>query len=114
MSDILNTIKKNTSTISKIVAVMAPVAAIVYGVHWYLDNIWQPRIKLDDVNYEKLVAKIIVNGHERVLYAGSTIAAGFGWGVRFAGINPEDPDRIEVTRYDLTYKTISTKDINGS
>ncbi len=107
--DILNSLKRNTSTISKIVAVMAPIAAVVYGIHWYLDNVWEPSIKLGDVSYEKKVATIIVNGSERVLYAGSTISARFGWGVRFGGINPEEPDRIEVVRNDLTYKTISTK-----
>lgn len=103
-TEIISAIKKNTSFLSKFIAVAAPIAALAYGVHWYFDNIWRPDVQLVSVDYDKKIATFKILGKERVLYAGSTIGAGFGWGVRFSG---EDESRIELVKNDLTFKIIS-------
>ena len=107
--NILNQLKKKTGFLSKAVAVITPIAIIVGGAVWYMNNIWRPAVALTAVDFEKKIATLTINGKTRVLYAGSTINAGFGWGVRFMGSVTDEYDRIELVKNELVYKTISKK-----
>lgn len=107
--EILKKVSRQTSALNKIIIVVGPVAILVGGVYWYFNNIWKPTVKVTNANYDANTATLLINGKTRVLYSGSTINAGFGWGVRFAGSAFDTYDRIEVVKNDLAYKTISTK-----
>jgi len=107
--EILQKISQRTSVLNKFLAIAVPIGTVIAGGIWYFNNVWHPKIKLDSVDYEKNVATLTINGKTRVLYAGSTINAGWGWGVRFSGIQTDTYDRVEIVKNELTYKTISTK-----
>lgn len=105
--EILTKIGNRTKTLNKIIAVVGPVAIAIGGVFWYFNNIWKPSVKIIEADYEKLFATINVNGKTRILYAGSTINAGWGWGIKFASADGIKYNRIELVKNELTFKTIS-------
>lgn len=108
-SEILKSVESHTSFIKKAVMVFTPIALAAGGYIWYMTNIWKPTVAIVSVDYDQGIATLTVNSKTRVLYAGSTISAGYSWGVRFSGSQTDEYDRIEVVKNDLTYKTISTK-----
>lgn len=110
--EILNQISRRTSLLNKVVAVFGPIAIAIGGVLWYFNNVWRPKVNLVTVDYEKQTATLNINGKDRVLYAGSTISAGFGWGVRFGNSSymNDNYDRVELVKNDLVYKTLNIKE----
>jgi hypothetical protein len=107
---ILQKISNRTSVLNKVIAVALPIGVLITGAFWYLDNIWHPTVELLNVDYDKKTATLRINGHDRVLYAGSTISAGFGWGVQFGGFTTDEYNRIEIVKNDIVHKTISVKE----
>lgn len=108
-----NLLQKNNRTIKvlgTIAIVIGSVVSIAGGYTWYRSNLWKPDVKIISVDFNNAVAWLNVNGKQRVLYGGSTLAAGGEWGVRF-GTNGNDELRyniIEVVKNDMVYKTYST------
>jgi len=110
--EILKQISNRTSALNKLIAVFGPIAILIGGGVWYMNNVWRPKVTLTTVDYEKQTATLNINGKDRVLYAGSTVSAGFGWGVRFGNSSylEEKYDRIEVVKNDLVHKTLNVKE----
>lgn len=110
--EILHKFSQRTSFLNKIVAVFGPIAVVIGGALWYMNNVWRPKVNLVTVDYDKKTATLNINGKDRVLYAGSTVSAGFGWGVRFGkpSYMNENYDRIELVKNDLVHKTLNIKE----
>lgn len=90
---------------------------VIGGAAWFwYTNIWIPKVEVSDVDYDKGTANVIFANpfgikKSRTLYSGSSIGAGGGWGIRFTSDNPysdDKPNRVELIRNDLTYKTLHT------
>lgn len=103
---ILQLLKRRTSTLNTIVLIATPIAFVIGGVFWYLNNEWKPKVSIVSIDYANGKADLMINGKPKKLYVDSTLNAGFGWGVCFAGTNN---DRIELVKNDLTFQTLDIK-----
>jgi hypothetical protein len=101
-------LRRQVRALSAIVAIGSALIVIVNIISIYVDHVWQPKITVTKVDYDKGVATLIINGKTQVLYVNSSLYAGGGsWGVKF-GINENlKSDRIELVKDGLTVKTIA-------
>lgn len=99
-------IKKQLGLLNIIFALAGGIS-IVGGAIWFIrSNVWRPAIVIDSIDYANGIAQLHINGIPRTLYKNATLSAGAVWGVRFNGINPQIPDRIELVKNDLVYEVI--------
>ena len=73
-------IHKNRAIIFTVI--VATTYAVVMS---YLKYVWKPNVVVKSVDYEQGFAIIQINNNKpQVIYSGSTICAGNGWGVKFS------------------------------
>jgi hypothetical protein len=89
----------------KIAAVSTATFAVVSIWTFYKQNIWFPKIVLKDVDYNKGVANLDVNGKPLHLEGNSTYGIGSSFGLKFGSTNntqgKELYDRIEIVKNGL-------------
>ena len=114
----MEVIKKIETTIHPLVrvaAIFSTIGVFAAAGYFFYTNVWRPHITMGTVDYDAGIATINVGGKPRILYAGSTIAAGGGWGVRFASNDPynsaADWNRIEIVKNDLSFRTLDIKPV---
>lgn len=106
MSDVLQKVETGVKPLAKLAAIFSTLAALGVAYWFYMDNIYRPKAKVISVDYDKGIAQLDMAGVTHTLYAGSQIAAGGHWAVRFAGKGDDQYDRVELVKNDITYKVI--------
>ena len=100
----------------KAASIGAAVLGIVAVYNFYKNNLWEPKIEVLDVDYNKGVAKLKINGREFILRGDSSYLIGFDWGIKFGYTpvgNARIADRIEVLKRGMVHKVIrSVGDFN--
>ena len=104
-----------TNTIIKIAAVVAAISAIAGGYSFYLNNIWIPTVKVNDVDYEKGIANItyknvIGQTNNVTIYGNATFILDGQWGIRFGTTTTDkgtDYDRLEITKVGMVYNYLN-------
>lgn len=104
---LIKAMEKRSTTLNQVVLIVMPVAATIGAYYWYRNNIWKPKVTVASVDFVSGTADVDINGKPKKLYTGSTITAGFGWGIRFAG--DEEYNRIELVKNDLTHEVLALK-----
>lgn len=102
-------LKKTENTILKLAAVSAAVIALFNAYSFYKNNVWKPNIEVQDVDYAKGVAHLLINGRNFTLRGDSSFLIGYDWGIRFGttiGSNKRAYDRIEVLKRGMVVDVI--------
>ena len=86
---------KTTNTIIKIAAVVGAISAIAGGYSFYLNNIWIPKVAIDNVDYEKGIAAITYKNlvgqtNHVTIYGNATFILDGQWGIGFGTTNTKD------------------------
>lgn len=93
----------------KAASIGAAVLGIVAVYNFYKNNLWEPKIEVLSVDYDKGIAKLMINGREFILRGDSSYLIGFDWGIKF-GYTPKgasrQADRIEVLKRGMVHKVI--------
>ena len=111
----INKLSNATNTIIKIAAVVAAISAIAGGYSFYLNNIWIPSVKVNDVDYEKGIANItyknILGKTNNVTIYGNAIFILEGqWGIGFGTTTTKDGtdyDRLILVKNGMTYNYLN-------
>jgi len=105
-----STFSKTSSFFLKLAAISTAALAVVNIYSFYRNNIWNPKIVVDSIDYENGVAKLTINGRPFVLRGDSLFLIDFDWGIKFgftylpSGIRVYD--RIEVTKRGMVHEVI--------
>jgi hypothetical protein len=110
MSDIIKPIlSKTNSTLLKVVAFSTSIIAIVGIYNLYKNEVWSPKVVVDNVDFDNGVANLTIGGRKFVLRGDSTYLISNDWGIRFGYtyINGNRSyDRIELTKRGMVEKVI--------
>lgn len=101
----------HVKVISTIAIIITSVIAIGGGYIWYRSNLWKPKVEVINVDFEKAIAQLLVNGKEKTLYGNSILAAGGEWGVRFGTTDLSmynTYDSIELVKNNMVYNIYTT------
>lgn len=103
-------ISKGEEVLLKAASIGAAVLAIVSVYSFYMNNIWKPKVDVKEVDFEKGIAKINVNGKPFVLRGDSPFLIKFDWGIKFGFTFRPDGrrvyDRIEILKRNMVQKVI--------
>lgn len=103
-------ISRGEEILLKAASIGAAVLAIVSVYSFYMNNIWKPKVDVKEVDFEKGVAKIEVNGKPFVLRGDSPFLIKFDWGIKFGfTFRPDGKrvyDRIEILKRNMVEKVI--------
>jgi hypothetical protein len=105
-----STFGKTSDFFLKLAAVSTAVLAVVNAYSFYRNNIWHPKIVVNNVDYENGVAKLSINGKPFILRGDSLFLIDFDWGIKFgftylpSGVRVYD--RIEVTKRGMVHEVL--------
>lgn len=81
----MGTLKERTlQTFASIASFAIGVSAVAGIYALYRNNIWRPSVTINNVDWDQGIAGVTINGNTNTLYAGSDLAAGASWAIRFA------------------------------
>jgi hypothetical protein len=103
-------ISKGEEVLLKVAAISAAVVGIATAWSFYKNNVWHPKVEVQEVDFNKGVATLLINKKPFVLRGDSVYLIGYDWGVRF-GIQtlPQGKkvyDRIEVLKRQMVHQVI--------
>ena len=101
-------LSKQLGIIAKVAAVILAITAIGGGYAYYRNNIWHPKIKVINVDWEKQIANVMIGSKQKTLYGDSILSAGSKWGVHF-GFTNGNANRIELIQDGLVYEVLEIK-----
>lgn len=104
-------LSKAESVFLKIAGISTAALGVFAAYSFYKNNVWQPDVEIVTVDYNKGVAKLIINGRPFILIGESTYLIGFDWGIRFgSSLKPQSGkrffDRIEILKRNMVHKVI--------
>jgi len=103
-------LSKTNSTLLKVVALSTSLIAIVGIYNLYKNEIWHPKVIVNDVDFTNGIAKLNINGRDFVLRGDSTYLISNDWGIKFGYtyVNGNRAyDRIELTKRGMVQKIIA-------
>lgn len=105
-----STFGKTSAFFLKLAALSTAVLAVVNVYSFYKNNIWHPRIIINDVDFKNGIANLTINGKPFILRGDSLFLIDYDWGIKFgytylpSGIRVYD--RIEVTKRGMTHEVL--------
>ena len=92
----------------------AAVLGIVSIFSFYKNNIWHPKVEVKDVDFNKGVANLVINGKPFVLKGDSSYLIAYDWGIKFGFTPTADGkriyDRIEILKRNMVHQVIRKAD----
>jgi hypothetical protein len=104
MAEFLDKLSSKDSAIVQIATISVAIIAIVNAYAFYRNNIWQPTVVVNDVDYQNAIAHLTINGKEFVLHGDSTYNISYDWGIAFGttyGKAGKEYDRIEILKHGM-------------
>lgn len=86
--------------INTVGAIAISLGAVVTATVLIVNNFWHPKVTIVQVDYDKGLAVVEVNGNQQLLYVNSTLSGKFGWGISFGYDINHKPNRIELLKDD--------------
>lgn len=103
-------ITKGEEVLLKAASIGAAVLAIISVYSFYMNNVWQPKVLVKSVDFEKGIANIEVDGKPFILRGDSPFLIKFDWGIKFGfTYKPTGQrvyDRIEILKRNMVHKVI--------
>lgn len=103
-------LNKYESIFLKIAGISTAALGLFAAYGFYKNNIWSPEILVEEVDYGKGKAKLIINDKPFVLSGDSSYLIGFDWGIRFGtsftNTGKRYYDRIEILKRNMVHKII--------
>jgi hypothetical protein len=103
-------ISKGEEVLLKVAAVSTALLGLVSVYLFYKNNIWEPDVKIIEVDYAKGIAKLRVSGKDFLLKGDSTYLISAEWGIKFGFTFVRDGkrvyDRIELLKRGMVKKII--------
>jgi hypothetical protein len=94
----------------KIAAISTAALAVVNVYSFYRNNIWHPKVVINNIDYKNGVANLTIDGKKFVLRGDSTFLINFDWGIRFGFTFLPDGkrvyDRIEITKRGMVHEVV--------
>lgn len=103
-------ISKGEELLLKLAGISAAILGIVAVYSFYKNNIWQPKVFVKSVDFEKGIAELEINGKPFVLKGDSSYLIAYDWGIKF-GVSPKSNgqrvyDRIEILKRNMVHKIV--------
>lgn len=103
---------KAESIFLKIAGISTAALGVFAAYSFYKNNVWQPKIEILKVDYDKGVADLVINDKPFILVGDSVYLIGFDWGIRFgsslkSGSGKRYFDRIEILKRNMVHKVIT-------
>ena len=105
-----STFGKTSDFFLKLAAVSTAALAVVNVYSFYRNNIWHPKIIVNNVDFANGIANLTVNGKPFILRGDSLFLIDFDWGIKFgftylpSGIRVYD--RIEITKRGMVHEVL--------
>jgi hypothetical protein len=103
-------LNKYESIFLKLAGISTAALGIFAAYGFYKNNVWSPKILVNEVDYNKGKAKLTINGKPFVLSGDSSYLIGFDWGIRFGTsfttTGKRIYDRIEILKRNMVHKVI--------
>jgi hypothetical protein len=103
-------LNKYESIFLKLAGISTAALGIFAAYGFYKNNVWSPKIIVDEVDYANGKAKLIINGKRFILSGDSSYLIGFDWGIRFGtsftNTGRRFYDRIEILKRNMVHKVI--------
>lgn len=95
-------------------ATISVAAIAVFNLYvFYRNNIWKPEVKVIDVDFEKGVANLLIDGRKFILRGDSAYLISFDWSIKFGTIYTGEKrsgyDRIELLKRNSVKKIITQR-----
>lgn len=109
-SVVKSTFGKTSDFFLKLAAISTAVLAVVNAYSFYRNNVWHPKIVVNNVDYENGIANLTINGKRFILRGDSLFLIDFDWGIKFgytylpSGIRVYD--RIEITKRGMVHEVL--------
>ena len=109
-SVVKSTFGKTSNFFLKLAAISTAVLAVVNAYSFYRNNIWHPKIIVNNVDYENGIANLTINGKRFILRGDSLFLIDFDWGIKFgftylpSGVRVYD--RIEITKRGMVHEVL--------
>ena len=95
-------LSKGEEVLLKVAAISAAALAVVNVYTFYKNNIWHPRVEVKDVDFQKGIAHLLVNGKPKTIKGDSSYLIGNDWSIQlgstFSANNVRKYDRIEILK----------------
>jgi hypothetical protein len=105
-------LSKGEEILLKIAAISAAVLGIVNVYNFYVNNIWHPKVEVKDVDFNKGIAHLIINGKQRTIKGDSSYLINNDWSIQFGSTfqsnNIKKYDRIEILKKGSVDSVIKT------
>ena len=110
ISPLKSTFSKTSSFFLKLAAISTAALAVVNVYSFYRNNIWHPKVVINNIDYKNGVANLTIDGKKFVLRGDSTFLINFDWGIRFGFTFLPDGkrvyDRIEITKRGMVHEVV--------
>lgn len=104
-------ISRGEEVLLKVAAISTALLGLVGIYTFYKNNIWEPNVKLLQVDYANGIAKLDVNGKDFLLKGDSTYLISVEWGIKFGFTFTKDGkriyDRIELLKRGMVKRIIA-------
>jgi hypothetical protein len=105
-----STFSTTSAIFLKIAAISTAAIAVVNVYIFYRNNIWHPKVVINNIDYKNGVANLTIDGKKFVLRGDSTFLINFDWGIRFGFTFLPDGkrvyDRIEITKRGMVHEVV--------
>lgn len=92
----------------------AAIIAVFSVYTFYKNNIWHPKVIVEEVDFKNGIAKMMINGKKFTLKGDSSYLIAFDWGVKFGYTYTSDGkrvyDRIEILKRNMVHSVIKKAD----
>lgn len=91
---------KQLKLVNTIGTIALSIGAVITVSVLAVNNFWHPKVSVTEVDYDKGLAVVEINGNQELLYVNSILSAKFGWGVKFGLDMNNQPNRVELLKDD--------------
>ena len=107
-------VSEGNKRLLEIAGIIIAITSIAGGWSWYLNNLWQPKVIVQEVDFKNGNAKIKVGRQEYEIFGNANFSISkFGdWGVRFGTSEIEGNmvyDRLELTKNNLVQEYLKAQ-----
>jgi hypothetical protein len=107
-------VSEGNKRLLEIAGIIIAITSIAGGWSWYLNNLWQPKVIVQEVDFKNGNAKINVGAKEYEIFGNANFSISkFGdWGVRFGTSEIEGNmvyDRLELTKNNLVQEYLKAQ-----
>jgi Zn finger protein HypA/HybF involved in hydrogenase expression len=105
-------LSKGEEILLKAAAISAAVLGIVNVYNFYINNIWHPKVEVKNVDFQKGIANLLINGKPRTIKGDSSYLINNDWSIQFGSTfqtnNVKKYDRIEILKKGSVDSVIKT------